>query len=159
MNDLLAYLLLWWAMTRRTRTGLDVTKLVWPVRVDGKVGRGGSTITQEYRPPSHLGVDIAVPGHYRDAGADVLAVARGTVARSVRGPRGWFVLLSHEDWASSYLHMSAIDVKLGDVVEAGQRIGRMGADPTDAEGIVHLHLQIAPLGKTTDPAPYLQGRV
>lgn len=140
-------------------TSLKKTVLRWPVVVDGKEGRGGSRITQEYKPPRHMGVDIAVPGHYKDVFASVLAVADGRVARAMKAQRGWSVLLDHGDYASGYLHMTQLDVKTGDRVVAGQRLGTMGADPLDGQGVVHLHFQLAPLGHTVDPEPYLKGAV
>jgi murein DD-endopeptidase MepM/ murein hydrolase activator NlpD len=157
VNDLVVYILLWMAMSggrrRRTRTGLDAARLVWPVVLDDG---GPSRITQEFRAPDHLGVDIAVPGHYKDAAGDIVAVADGRVARAVRGKRGWYVLVDHGDWGSSYLHMTSIGVSTGQQIAAGGRIGRMGADPLDRNAVVHLHFQLLPAGETVDPQPYLQ---
>jgi murein DD-endopeptidase MepM/ murein hydrolase activator NlpD len=142
-------------------TSLDLTILTWPVTLldeqGRRTGRGTSRITQEYRPPTHMGVDISVPGHYKDARADVVALAAGKVAGAYEFVRGWAVLLDHGDWASGYLHMTELDpaIRDGALVAAGQRLGPMGSDPSDPEGVVHLHLQIAPGGHTTDPAPYL----
>lgn len=146
------------------RTGLDVTTLVWPVVVLGDddtplMARGGSAITNEYAPPRHMGVDIAVPGKLKDARALIRAVAAGRVVRAARGDRGLAVLIDHGDWASGYLHLATLDVKAGDAVKAGAQLGQMGADPLDPEGIVHLHLQLAPGGHTVNPEPYLRKAV
>ena len=143
------------------KTSLDRIVLRWPVRVHGASGRGGSKITQEFRPPSHMGVDISVPGAYKTAIADVLAVAPGRVKSAVQSPRGWSVLIDHGDFASGYLHLAEIDggIYSGATVSAGQLLGRMGADPLDAERIVHLHLQLAPAGVPVNPAPYLAAAV
>lgn len=159
----LAYLLLGYILWERddVMTSLEKTLLHWPVNVlnaEGKpAGRGLSRITQEYRPPSHMGVDIAVPGQLQSARAIVCAVAAGKVAAAYHYARGWAVLLDHADWASGYLHMSELDpaIREGVHVAAGQALGPMGADPTDPERVVHLHIQIAPGGHTTNPAPYL----
>lgn len=142
-------------------TSLEGKVLAWPVRVWGErgrlAGRGGSVITQEFHAPSHLGVDIAIAGHYTDHElvGEVVALEAGRVAQATVGERGHYVLLDHGDWASGYLHLGALDVTQGDAVQRGQRLGQMGADPLDAEGIVHLHLQLAPGGVPVDPAPYL----
>jgi len=172
MHDLVYILGAYYLLTRgNVKTSLETTLLRWPVQVLGAdglpiEGRGGSAITQEYRPPSHMGVDISVVDHFTDARANVLAVATGRVVRAARGERGFAVLLDHGDWASGYLHLADIfagvgvgDWRAGDIVQAGQRLGRMGADPLDPQRIVHLHLQIAPGGHTTDPAPYLRKAV
>lgn len=152
-----AYLLLGYIVLRKDDhvvTSLETTPLTWPVQFDGK--RTGQ-VTQEYRPPTHMGVDIAIPGHYVDGVADVVALAGGRVAAAYQYERGWAVLLDHGDWASGYLHMTELHptIREGVTVTAGQVLGPMGADPLDAEHIVHLHLQVAPGGHTTDPAPYL----
>ena len=165
MNDLAYILLGYFLLTRsNVRTGLDTTLLRWPVRVLGAdgiplEGRGGSAITQEYRPPEHFGVDIAVPCAFVGAKAWVCAVAAGTVVRAARGDRGNAVLIDPGDWASGYLHLADLDVRAGQRVTAGQKLGRMGADPLDQQRIVHLHLQLAPGGHTVDPEPYLRKAV
>lgn len=142
-------------------TSLDTASLLWPVVVlDGGVplpGRGGSVITQEWRPPMHMGVDIAVPGKLRAVRAQVRAVARGRVVRAYRGERGWAVLVDHDDWASGYLHLGELHHGIADgaIVAPGQILGTMGADPLDPERILHLHFQLAPGGHAVDPARYL----
>lgn len=135
---------------------LKYATLTWPVRVRLADGRGGSRITQEYRPPDHMGVDIAVPGHLHDADADVVAVAPGTVVAAGIGERGGFVLIDHGDYASGYLHLATLAVRRRDRVEAGSVLGTMGADPKDGQAIVHLHFQLAPGGKAVDPAKFLE---
>lgn len=142
-------------------TGLDVyvvnrskLKLTWPVADDA--GNSVGVITQEFKPGVHLGVDISVPGQYQTAKANVRAVAAGRVVRAWLAARGWAVLIDHGDWASGYLHMSSVRVSDGQSVAAGDVLGPMGADPLDEEHVVHLHLQLAPGGVPTDPAPYLE---
>ncbi len=149
----LGYLLL-----RRSDVHTSIHKLRWPV-TDATGARLGR-ITQEFS-PAHPGVDISVPGHYQDARAEVRAVAVGRVVRAWLAPRGWAVLVSHGDWVSGYLHLAALagGIVDGAVVDAGQVLGPMGADPLDAEHVIHLHLQIAPGGVPVDPATYLQGAV
>lgn len=127
---------------------------VWPVVSQS----GESRITQEFKPGRHVGVDIAVPGALTSAHAAVVACADGRVAKVYQAPNGGAVLLSHGSWTSAYLHMTDVLVRLGEVVAAGDRIGTMGADPTDPEGVVHLHFQVAESGQgAVDPAPYLEG--
>lgn len=73
----------------------------------------------------------------------VLAARDGRVWSVERGPRGWGVVLDHgPPWATYYLHMSDVaSLSKGDPIKAGDRIGTMGADPLDAEHIVHLHFE------------------
>jgi len=73
----------------------------------------------------HYGVDIAVP-----TGTPVLAPAAGrvTLAEPDLFFSGGTVILDHGyGLSSSFLHMSAIDVKVGQELEQGDRIGAVGA--------------------------------
>jgi murein DD-endopeptidase MepM/ murein hydrolase activator NlpD len=147
----------WYAMRsimQAPKTSLETTSLRWPVVDDAGVRAG--RITQEFS-AHHVGVDVSVPGQLQTAKATVRAIAAGRVAAAAQGSRGWAVLLDHEDWASGYLHLAGLAEGIvdGALVKAGQALGPMGADPLDAERIVHLHLQIAPGGHAVDPAPYL----
>lgn len=59
----------------------------------------------------------------------------------------------------SYMHMSAIDVKEGDTVKAGQKIGVSGNTGTRTTG-PHLHFEVKTVGRDSnnrniDPAAYL----
>lgn len=143
----------WVVMSKSRRPRLDVA-WVWPLVETPGVRT--AVITQEFS-AQHLGVDISVPGHYRDAVEYVRAVAPGRVTFAGHTPRGWQVVINHGAWDTAYLHLRAVTVNRGDLVEAGHGLGPMGADPLDAEGIVHLHLQLNVDGKPEDPAPYLRG--
>lgn len=57
---------------------------------------------------------------------------------------------------TSYLHMSRILVRPGDVVRRGQVIGQVGA--TGRVTGPHLHLSLIVLGQAVDPEPLLEAR-
>jgi murein DD-endopeptidase MepM/ murein hydrolase activator NlpD len=88
---------------------------------------------------------------YRDAGkwvapegTPILAAHDATVWSTGTTARGSNVVLDHgPPWASYYQHLSAIDpsIKKGARVQAGQHLGYMGADPTDPQGLRHLHFE------------------
>ena len=98
----------------------------------------------------HDGVDIGAP-----TGTPIAAFAGGTVTYA--GPRGGYgnvVIVEHAGGLETrYAHQSAIDVVVGQRVEAGQVVGRVGATGT-ATG-PHLHFEIRRDGSSIDPAPYL----
>lgn len=83
---------------------------------------------------SHSGVDLAAP-----AGAPVAAPAPGTVALAEEMYfSGGTVILDHGGGLfTSYFHLSRIDVKVGDSLEAGDRLGAVGA--TGRATGPHLH--------------------
>ena len=98
----------------------------------------------------HHGVDLGAA-----TGSPIRAFAAGTVVFS--GPRGGYGNLIEIDHGNGittrYAHQSANDVRPGQVVAAGDVIGRVGATGT-ATG-PHLHFEIRRDGASIDPAPYL----
>ncbi len=108
---------------------------IWPVQ--GRIsGRFGNARVYNGQPGSgHSGMDIAVP-----TGTPVKAPAAGVV--TFAGPdlylTGGTLLLDHGFGISSnFLHLSRIDVKVGDRVEQGQVIAAVGA--TGRATGPHLH--------------------
>jgi murein DD-endopeptidase MepM/ murein hydrolase activator NlpD len=108
---------------------------IWPVqgRVSGRFGN--QRIYNGTPKPSHSGMDIAAA-----QGTPVLAPAAGiiTFANPDLYLTGGTVLLDHGHGVSSnFLHLSRIDVKVGDRVAQGQVIGAVGA--TGRATGPHLH--------------------
>jgi len=108
---------------------------IWPVQ--GRIsGRFGNARVYNGQPGSgHSGMDIAVP-----TGTPVKAPAGGVV--TFVGPdlylTGGTLLLDHGFGISSnFLHLSRIDVKVGDRVQQGQVIAAVGA--TGRATGPHLH--------------------
>lgn len=108
---------------------------LWPVQ--GRIsGRFGNARVYNGQPGSgHSGMDIAAPN-----GTPVKAPAAGVVtfASPSLYLTGGTLLLDHGHGVSSnFLHLSRIDVKVGDRVEQGQVIGAVGA--TGRATGPHLH--------------------
>lgn len=108
---------------------------IWPVQ--GRIsGRFGNARVYNGQPGSgHSGMDIAVP-----TGTPVKAPAAGVV--TFVGPdlylTGGTLVLDHGYGISSnFLHLSRIDVKVGDRIEQGQAIAAVGA--TGRATGPHLH--------------------
>jgi hypothetical protein len=101
---------------------------------------------------THLGLDLASTEH-----APVPAANSGRVVFA-----GWLsiygnaVVLDHGyGLMSLYGHMSAISVKIGDLVNKGQRLGTSGS--TGLAGGDHVHLEIFVQGKSVNPLEWLDG--
>jgi hypothetical protein len=92
-------------------------------------------------------------------GVSALAAADGKVAFADMTGMGNSVIIQHPSgWATYYTHLSALAVKRGEFVRAGQPLGTIGASPTDSEHLKHLHFELWSGGKRSgavDPAPYL----
>ncbi len=112
------------------------TNFIWPVK--GRIsGWFGSQRIYNGTPKSaHSGVDVASP-----KGTPVHAPAGGivTFANADLYLTGGTVLIDHGHGVSSnILHMSRIDVRVGDRVEQGQVIGLVGATGHRVTG-PHMH--------------------
>lgn len=119
----------------------------WPVtgRISGVFG-SQRILNGEAKTP-HSGVDVAAP-----AGTPVKAPAAGVVrlAESDMYFEGGLVLIDHGQWLeSAFLHLSRLDVKPGDKVEAGEVIGAVGA--TGRATGPHMHWSLKWVGTLVDP--------
>lgn len=124
----------------------------WPVK--GRIsGRFGSGRVYNGQPGAgHSGMDIAVP-----TGTPVKAPAAGVVtfADADLYLTGGTILLDHGHGVSSnFLHLSKIDVKVGDRVLQGQVIGAVGA--TGRATGPHLHWGMSWFDVRVDPLLVLE---
>lgn len=94
----------------------------------------------------HKGVDFNA-GH----GEPIMAAGGGTVSfAGWHGGHGKYVMIRHnKDLATAYAHMSRIDVKPGQRVGQGQRIGAVGS--TGLSTGPHLHYEVYLRGKAVNP--------
>jgi len=135
------------ARTRRdTRTDW-ATGFSWPAqgRLSGFYG-SQRVLNGEPRRP-HFGVDVAAP-----TGTPVTAPAPGivTLAEPDLYYSGGTIIIDHgQGLSSSFLHLSAVDVKVGDEVKTGDLIGKIGA--TGRATGPHLDWRMNWLDKRVDP--------
>jgi murein DD-endopeptidase MepM/ murein hydrolase activator NlpD len=141
------------AANRAYRAGVTPSNLLLDRPVSG--GRLSSPFglrrffNGEERNP-HSGLDFAVP-----AGTPIKAPAAGVV--SLVGDyffNGKTVFLDHgQGFVSMFCHMSAIDVKVGDVVPRGGVVGKVGA--TGRATGPHLHWNVSLNDARVDPAIFI----
>ncbi len=99
----------------------------------------------------HTGVDLLEP-----YGSDIRATAAGRVVHAgVAGGYGNMVEIDHGfGLATLYGHMSEIDVSEGQVVAAGDLLGRLGS--TGRSTGPHLHYEVRVDGEPVDPERFLR---
>jgi len=116
--------------------------LAWPlrvVRVGDPFGPRGNRF--------HAGIDLIAPRR-----TPVAAAGSGRVVWAGFRAGGWglLVTIAHRDGVRSmYAHLSRVDVRLGQRVATGERIGLVGATG-DATG-PHLHFELRVRSAAVDP--------
>ena len=111
-------------------------RFIWPV-TGRRSGFFGSQRVYQGKPGSyHSGADIAVP-----AGTPFVAPADGVVVLAAASPftlEGNLLIVDHGmGLNSAFLHCQRLDVKVGDRVVQGQRLGTVGA--TGRATGAHMH--------------------
>jgi murein DD-endopeptidase MepM/ murein hydrolase activator NlpD len=126
---------------------------LWPTVADAQVhsayGRRLHPVFRYYR--KHEGVDLG-----EHTGDPLYASGAGTVTKAEwHVGYGNLVEIDHGNgYVTRYGHCSKILVKVGDVVDQGQEIAKMGETGT-ATG-PHVHFEIRVHGSTVDPLPYIR---
>jgi lipoprotein NlpD len=122
-------------------TGDESIAWAWPTQ--GK-------ISANFNEATNKGIDIA-----GETGQAIKAASAGKVIYSGSDLRGYgkLVIVKHnKTYPSVYAHNSKIVVKEGQSVVIGQKIAEMGNTDSNT---TKLHFEIRRLGKSVDPAKYL----
>jgi murein DD-endopeptidase MepM/ murein hydrolase activator NlpD len=102
-------------------------------------------------PSNHTGIDFAAA-----RGTDIRAVKGGTVVSVVHGETdyGYFVKISHGGGLETmYAHCNATLVAVGDEVEQGDIVGKVGSTGKSTGN--HLHFEVRINGRAVNPRPWL----
>ncbi len=128
-------------ITKKIDLGMSLVKPVTGIVTSRFGARWGST---------HTGTDIGAP-----TGTAIKAVANGNVIFSGwKGTLGKFIVVDHGNGIQSYYaHCSTLLVSKGDVVTAGQQIGKVGN--TGRSTGPHLHFEIRKNGAAVNPQNYI----
>lgn len=99
----------------------------------------------------HYGIDLA-----NSMGTDVVAADGGVVTRAcMAGSYGNLIIIDHQNGTSTrYAHLSAFNVKVGDVVQKGQSIGKIGS--TGRSTGPHLHFEVRVGGVARNPLEFIK---
>lgn len=103
------------------------------------------------RTKMHTGIDWAAP-----RGTPILSTADGVVKRAGRmSGYGNIVIVQHDFGLETYYaHLNSIDVRDGQRVSRGQKIGGMGT--TGVSTGVHLHYEVRVNGQPVNPITYVR---
>lgn len=97
----------------------------------------------------HNGIDIACP-----TGTMIVSAANGKVSQTYFDPAGYgnYVVVNHDGYATLYAHLNDYQVKVGDILVAGQLIGH--SNSTGNSTGPHLHFGVKTIdsnGNKTQP--------
>ncbi len=98
----------------------------------------------------HYGCDFSAP-----RGTPIYATGDGKIVRAKKSRGGYGMCIEIEHgfgYKTRYAHMSKFDVKMGDTVKRGQKIGEVGN--TGLSVAPHLHYEIFHNGKRVNPINY-----
>jgi murein DD-endopeptidase MepM/ murein hydrolase activator NlpD len=123
-----------------------------PGRVTSRMGDRFDPIDGHHS--HHAGIDLAAR-----TGTPVVAAGAGKVVRAGEASGyGNLVVVDHGNGTQTrYAHLDRVDVKVGDVLDAGQPLGAAGA--TGRVTGAHLHFEIRQDGEPVDPAAMLRAAI
>jgi len=140
------------ARTRRDSERLDyIDGFIWPVKGRLSGFYGSQRILNGVPKRPHYGLDIAAA-----TGTLIIAPAAGiiTLAADDLYYSGGTVILDHgQGFSSTFLHMSKVEVEIGQRVEQGDKLGKVGA--TGRASGPHLDWRMNWLDQRVDPQPLL----
>ncbi|WP_156289909.1 M23 family metallopeptidase [Oceanobacillus salinisoli] len=99
----------------------------------------------------HKGIDIARPSN-----RNILAADNGVIeSAGYSGGYGNKIVINHNNGMKTiYAHLASMDVKVGQTVEKGKKIGVMGS--TGNSTGIHLHFEVYENGALKDPLDYIR---
>ncbi|MEW2221879.1 M23 family metallopeptidase [Streptomyces sp. NPDC006990] len=136
------------------RSGGEEAK--WVAPVEGYTLSAGFASAGKRWAHSHTGQDFAV-----GTGTPVRAVGAGTVVRTGGGgPFGNHIVIKHPNgYYTQYAHLSRIQTRQGDRVDAGEQIGLSGSTGNSTGPHLHFEVRVTPdVGSGVDPLPWLRSR-
>jgi murein DD-endopeptidase MepM/ murein hydrolase activator NlpD len=126
----------------------------------GALPTDSSVVTSEFGPRNtglvgastfHKGIDLRAP-----MGSPIYAMQQGTVS-GINDKWGKVILKHPNNYTSEYAHLSGYNVKPGDIVQKGQRIGSAGKTGPIPGMAPHLHHTIkAPDGTAINPRSFYE---
>ncbi|WP_419999745.1 M23 family metallopeptidase [Streptomyces boninensis] len=121
-----------------------------------KIGTGYGVRGSSWSSGYHTGADFPV-----SIGTGVRAIGAGkVVSAGWGGSYGYQVVIRHADGKySQYAHLSALNVRAGQQVNAGQRIARSGATGNVTGPHLHFEIRTGPgYGSDINPLAYLRSK-
>lgn len=130
-------------------------KMIWPIKdhynITSQYGMRTHPITGVYK--LHTGIDISAK-----TGEEFISAAYGMVIKAgYNGAYGNMVIIDHGGGVQTlYAHGSSIEVEIGDIVNAGDVVLKVGS--TGYSTGPHAHFEIRINGETVNPLDYISNK-
>ena len=136
------------SLLKRSSEAIPVRKPLPVMQITSSYGYRVDPILK--KPGFHAGVDMR-----GEEGSPVVATGAGKITHAgKKGGYGLMVEVTHGDGLKTrYAHLSGITVTRGQIVTAGETIGKVGS--TGRSTGPHLHYETVRNGKTVDPMTFL----
>lgn len=149
-------------VSKRSFEDVNISKILKDFKKNGHmpVDSADSTIHDSYglinnNTAIHSGVDF---GDDSSKGKNVYASVPGVIlaVEEKGGNKGYgnYVVIGHDGYNTLYAHLDSVEkLKIGDSVDAGEKIGKIGS--TGATDETHLHFEIRIGDVAVDPSAFL----
>lgn len=149
-------------VSKRSFEDVNISKILKDFKKNGHmpVASADSTIHDSYglinnNTAIHSGVDF---GDDSSKGKNVYASVPGVIlaVEEKGGNKGYgnYVVIGHDGYNTLYAHLDSVEkLKIGDSVDAGEKIGKIGS--TGATDETHLHFEIRIGDVAVDPSAFL----
>ena len=149
-------------VSKRSFEDVNISKMLKDFKKNGHmpVDSADSTIHDSYglinnNTAIHSGVDF---GDDSSKGKNVYASVPGVILAIEKkgGNKGYgnYVVIGHDGYNTLYAHLDSVEkLKIGDSVDAGEKIGKIGS--TGATDETHLHFEIRIGDVAVDPSAFL----
>ena len=130
--------------------------MIWPIKdhynITSQYGMRTHPITGVYK--LHTGIDISAK-----TGEDFISSAYGIVIKAgYNGAYGNMVIIDHGGGVQTlYAHGSSIEVEVGDIVNVGDVVLKVGS--TGYSTGPHAHFEIRINGETVNPLNYISNKI
>ena len=130
----------------------SIENMLWPIPASKRITSyfGYRKAPKKGASTYHKGIDVGAP-----TGTTVIASIAGTVTKaSYNATSGYYVVINHGNGVETrYLHASKLLVKVGDYVERGQPVIKVGS--TGVSTGPHLHFGLFINGVAVNPLDYV----
>lgn len=138
---------------KETNEVIQEYTIIWPYKGEITSEFGNRVSENQNLNGNHTGIDIA--GNYGD---DIISAITGKVTDvSEEGDLGKHIKIENENYTTVYAHCSEISKNIGDEIQQGDVIAKIGSTGNSTGN--HLHFEVIINGQHIDPITLIEKQV